>query len=97
MYLACKCGKCSFTPFRLNFVFVVLSIWFGGMTSHAYVFNHVVGGKQGHAPCETLLLYQSLFLVSVKFHGDHKTNKDVVLSGNPEFWGYFLISNGGVC
>ena len=33
----------------------------------------VVGGKQGHAPCKILSLQQSLFYVSVKFHGDHKT------------------------
>ena len=28
----------------------------------------VVGGKQGHAPCKILLLQQSLFFTSVKFH-----------------------------
>ena len=30
-------------------------------------------GKHGHTPYEVLLLYQSLVLVSVEFHGDHKT------------------------
>ena len=30
-------------------------------------------GKQGNAPCRILSLQQSLFLVSVEFHGDHKT------------------------
>ena len=32
----------------------------------------VVGGRQGNAPCKSLLLQPSLF-VSVEFHGDHKT------------------------
>ena len=30
-------------------------------------------GKQGHAYCRILLLQQSLFLVSVEFHGNHMT------------------------
>ena len=33
--------------------------------------KNVVGGKQGHALCNIHLLQQSLFFVSVKFHGDH--------------------------
>ena len=33
----------------------------------------VAGGKQGHAACKILSLQQSLFYVSVEFHGDHKT------------------------
>ena len=33
----------------------------------------VDGGKQGHALCRILLLQQSPFFLSVKFHGDHKT------------------------
>ena len=37
----------------------------------------VVGGKQGHAPCEILSLQQFLFLVSVEFHVGHKTVRDL--------------------
>ena len=32
-----------------------------------------VGCKQGHAPCKIFSLQQNLFVVSVEFHGDHKT------------------------
>ena len=31
-----------------------------------------VGGKQGDATCKILLSKENLFLVSVKFHGNHK-------------------------
>ena len=33
----------------------------------------LVGGKQWHAPCKMRSLQQSFFVVSVEFHGDHKT------------------------
>ena len=44
----------------------------------------VVGGKQGHAPCEILSLYKTSFFVSIKFNGDHTTAyKDTVKFGHP--------------
>ena len=33
----------------------------------------MVGGKRGHAPCNILLLQQSIFLCQSIFCGDHKT------------------------
>ena len=51
----------------------------------------VCGGKHGHVPYEILLLQQSLFLVSVKCNGDHRTYKDDVKSGHPQFWGYYRM------
>ena len=56
-----------------------------------------VGGKQGNAACKILSLQQSLFFVSVKFHGDHNTAyNDEVKSGHPQFWdiigSYIVVS-----
>ena len=51
----------------------------------------VVGGKQGHAPCKTLLLHKD-FLMSIKVNRDHKTAyKEMVNSGQLQLMGYYRI------
>ena len=52
---------------------------------------HVVGGRQGHAPCNILLLKQSLF-VSVEFNVYHKTVTQMRYNlATLNFWGYWQI------
>ena len=49
---------------------VVVEAWYSG---NAACLKTVVGGKQGHASCVELLLKKILLLMSVEFHGDHRT------------------------
>ena len=46
---------------------------------------HVLEHVQDHATCEIFPLQQSLFFVSVKFYGDHKTHKIEVNFANVNF------------
>ena len=57
----------------------------------------MVVGKQGHAPCSNILLFQQSLLSKVKFDDDRKTtHKDGMKSGHPQFFGYYRISNSGL-
>ena len=64
----------SLLPSRATFYTTFLNNCGGGecLRTTAYP-RTVVVGKQWHAPCKILLLQQRLFLVSIEFHGDHKT------------------------
>ena len=53
--------------------------------------NTVVRGKEGHAACKIPSLQQSLFLVSVEFHGDHKTVTKLRWVWPPSIFGILLV------
>ena len=64
----CSLGKALGPPH-------VLELLFGESLGTTTCLRTVVWGKQGHAPCEILLLHQTPFPLLVKFCGDHKTVK----------------------
>ena len=62
----------AFLPSRDNFSTTILKNCGRGESLRITTcLRTVVEGKQGHVPCKILLLHQSLFFVSVEFHGDH--------------------------
>ena len=57
----------------------------------------VVGGRHGQAHCEILLHQQGLFLFQLIFMLIVRLSQSLGKSGHPQFWGYYRISNSGVC
>ena len=54
-------------------------------------------GKQVYAPCEILLLQQSLFMCESNFMKIIDCYKDEVRSHLPQFWRDYRIKDNGVC
>ena len=57
----------------------------------------VVGGRQGHAPCEECLLQQSHILCQLNCVEIIRLRQYWGKSGHPHFCGYYWIWNIGVC